>query len=66
MIDAQQSRFDFRRQGLTDNIRVEAAEVLAYRAQKFLVGDHGNSAATLDAASHFRLQITASVQVAMC
>ena len=34
-----QSSFDLRRQGLSDDVSIEAAEVLADAAQKVLVGD---------------------------
>jgi hypothetical protein len=34
-----QSSFDLRRQGLSDDVSIEAAEVLADGAQKVFVGD---------------------------
>jgi hypothetical protein len=34
-----QSSFDLRRQGLSDDVSIEAAEVLADAAQKVFVGD---------------------------
>jgi hypothetical protein len=38
-IYSSQSSFDLRRQGLSDNVSVQAAEVLADGTQKVFVGD---------------------------
>lgn len=58
-----QSSFDLWRQGLSDDVSIEAAEVLADGAQKLLVRHHRNSSPALHAASHSRLQITALVEI---
>jgi hypothetical protein len=59
-----QSRFDLWRQGLADDIGIEAAKVLADGAQKLLIRDQSNLTSTLADASHHCLQITYLVDVA--
>jgi hypothetical protein len=63
VINAGQGSFDFRRQGLADDVSVETAEVFADRAQQLIVRYRETPSITPDAASHSRLQITALVEI---
>lgn len=63
MVNARERSLNLRRQRLSENIGIQAPEVVANGAQKLLIRHHGNSSTALDAASHCRLQITASVKV---
>jgi hypothetical protein len=63
MVNARERSFNLRRQRLADNIGIQAPEVVTDGAQKLLIRHHGNPSTAADAASHCRLQITASVKV---
>jgi hypothetical protein len=64
MRDAGQCGFDPRRQGLADDIGIEAAEVFADGSQKLLIRDYRFASSTLAHAAHRRLQVTVTVEVA--
>ena len=63
MINTFECSLNLRRQRLSDNIGIQAPEVLANRAQKLLIRHYGKPSTALDAASHRRLQITATEKV---
>jgi hypothetical protein len=63
MINTRERSFNLRRQRLSDNIGIQAPEVVTDGAQELLIRRYGDPSTALDAASHCRLQITASVKV---
>jgi hypothetical protein len=63
MRDAGQCGFDPRRQGLAEDIGIEAAEVFADGSQKLLIRDYRFASSTLAHAAHCRLQVTVTVEV---
>ncbi len=64
MINAGQGSLDLRRQGLADDVGIEAAEILADGSQEIFIRDRNNSSSTFTGAPHRRLQITAKTEVA--
>ena len=63
MVNPRERSLNLWRQRLSYHIGIQAPEVVTDGAQKLLIRHHGNPSTAFDAASHFCLQITASVNV---